>query len=171
MNTIAQRDIKETWKVQLQKQSDLHTAGLILPSGNWQKFDPFLIMAEDRFQTKAVGDHPHRGMETVTYVIDGELNHTDNKGGHGVLHAGDAQWMTAGSGLIHLETPPENVTVHTLQLWVNLPRDKKMVAPSYQDISGNNVPLRKEVGVIYRVYSGSSGNIVSPTKNHVPVNM
>ena len=111
----------------------------------------------------------HRGMETVTYVIDGELEHSDNKGGKGTLKPGDAQWMTAGSGIIHLEEPPENVTVHTLQLWVNLPKASKMTEPRYQDILSAKVPLRKEEGVTYRVISGNSGDVTSTTKNHVPV--
>jgi redox-sensitive bicupin YhaK (pirin superfamily) len=165
----AQRKIKKTWKVQLKKSSDIHSAGLVLPSGDSKEFDPFLIMAEDIFQKDAFDTHPHRGMETVTYVIDGVLEHSDNKGGSGILKPGDAQWMTAGSGIMHLEAPPENVTAHTLQLWVNLPKANKMAPPRYQDISSSNVPERKEEGVNYRVFSGNSGDIVSATKNYAKV--
>lgn len=171
MNTKAQRKIKRTWKVQLKKNSDIHSAGLVLPSGNWEEFDPFLVMAEDIFQKDAFDFHPHRGMETVTYVIDGVLEHSDNKGGSGILNPGDAQWMTAGSGIMHLEAPPENVTVHTLQLWVNLPKANKMATPRYQEILSRNVPVRKEEGVTYRVFSGNSGDVVSTTKNYAPVTM
>ena len=171
MNTKAQRKIKRTWKVQLNKNSEIHTSGLILPSGNWEEFDPFLIMAEDKVRKHAFEIHPHRGMETVTYIIDGTLEHSDNKGGSGTLKPGDAQWMTAGSGIMHLEAPPENVTAHTLQLWVNLPKANKMAAPRYQDILSSKVPVRKEEGVTYRVFSGTSGNVVSTTKNYVPVTM
>ncbi|MEJ7685020.1 MAG: pirin family protein [Segetibacter sp.] len=121
-------------------------------------------MAEDIFQKDAFDFHPHRGMETVTYVIDGELQHSDNKGGSGILKPGDAQWMTAGSGIMHLEAPPENVTVHTLQLWVNLPKANKMAPPRYRDILSSNIPERKEEGVNYRVFSGNSGDVVSTTK-------
>lgn len=167
--TKSQRKIKRTWKVQLQKSSDIHSAGLVLPSGDSNEFDPFLIMAEDIFQKGAFDSHPHRGMETVTYIIDGELRHSDNKGGHGLLKPGDAQWMTAGSGIMHLEEPPENITVHTLQLWVNLPKANKMAPPNYQDILSDKVAVRKEEGVTYRVFSGNSGNVVSGTKNHAPV--
>ena len=169
MNRIAQRKIKRTWKVQLKKSSEIHSAGLVLPFGNWEEFDPFLVMAEDKFQTGAFDSHPHRGMETVTYIIDGALEHSDNKGGSGILKPGDAQWMTAGSGIMHLEEPPENVTVHSLQLWVNLPKANKMAKPRYQDILSDKVPLRKEEGVTYRVFSGNSGNVVSPTKNYALV--
>jgi redox-sensitive bicupin YhaK (pirin superfamily) len=171
MNTKAQRIIKRTWKVQLKKNSDIHSAGLVLPSGNWEEFDPFLVMAEDIFQKDAFDFHPHRGMETVTYVIDGVLEHSDNKGGSGILNPGDAQWMTAGSGIMHLEAPPENVTVHTLQLWVNLPKANKMAPPRYQDILSSNIPVRKEEGVNYRVFSGNSDDVVSTTKNYAPVTM
>lgn len=169
MSIIAQRNIKKTWKVQLKKSSDIHSAGLVLPSGDWKEFDPFLIMAEDEFQKNAFDTHPHRGMETVTYVIDGVLEHSDNKGGSGILKPGDAQWMTAGSGVMHLEAPPENITVHTLQLWVNLPKANKMAPPRYQDILSSNVPVRKEEGVNYRIFSGNSGDVVSTTKNYAKV--
>ena len=169
MSTKSQRKIKRSWKVRLKKSSDIHSAGLVLPSDNWAEFDPFLLMAEDIFQKNAFDVHPHRGMETVTYIIDGALEHSDNKGGSGVLKPGDAQWMTAGRGIMHLEAPPENVAVHTLQLWVNLPKANKLTAPRYQDISSSNIPLRKEEGVTYRVFSGNSGDVVSTTKNYVPV--
>lgn len=169
--TIAQRAIKRTWKVELKKHSDIHSAGLVLPPGNWEEFDPFLLMAEDIFQQKAFDHHPHRGMETVTYIIDGEMHHTDDKGGKGIIKKGDVQWMTAGRGLNHLEEPPANTAVHSLQLWVNLPRAQKMTTPRYQDIIGAEAPVRQEEGVTYRVFSGSSGNLVSPTKNHALVTM
>lgn len=171
MITTTKRTISQTWQVKLERKNQIHTAGLVLPMGEWKRFDPFLVMAEDIFGTKAFGPHPHRGMETVTFVIEGELHHKDNKGGQSVLHAGDAQWMTAGSGLIHLEAPPENTVVHTLQLWVNLPKAHKMTVPRYQNILSNLVPVRKEEGVTYRVYSGNSGDVVSPTKNYASVTM
>ncbi len=171
MNTPAQRAIKQTWKVQLTRHSPGHASGLVLPAGQTQLFDPFLIMAEDEFRREAFDHHPHRGMETVTFVLAGELHHADNKGGSGVLHPGDAQWMTAGSGLTHLEAPPAGTTVHTLQLWINLPQAQKMTPPRYQDIPGRSAPTRQEPGVTYRVYSGNSAAVVSPTRNHVPVTM
>ena len=171
MNAIPQRAIQTTWPVHLQRHSAIHTSGLVLPPGEYATFDPFLIMAEDKFQAAAFGYHPHRGLETVTYVIEGELIHEDNQGGHGVLHPGEAQWMTAGSGLTHLEAPPADSTVHTLQLWVNLPRANKMAPPRYQDITGEQVVVRRETGATYRVYSGSSGSAVSATRNYAPVTM
>lgn len=169
MNKKAQRKIKRTWKVQLDRNSNIHEAGLMLSPGNWQEFDPILIMVEDIFEKGAFDFHPHRGMETVTYIIEGTLEHSDNKGGSGILKPGDAQWMTAGGGIVHVEDPPENVSVHLLQLWVNIPKATKMSAPRYQDIVSKNIPERKEDGIIYRVISGNSCEVVSPTKNHAPV--
>ena len=171
MNPTPQRAVQSTWQVHLKRRSAIHTSGIVLPPGEYAAFDPFLLMAEDKFQAAAFGHHPHRGMETVTYVMEGELIHEDSKGGHGVLHPGEAQWMTAGSGLTHLEAPPKDRTVHTLQLWVNLPRANKMAPPRYQDITEAHVVVRRETGVIYRVYSGNSGNAVSATQNYVPVTM
>ena len=102
-----------------------------LEPGHWADFDPFLIMAEDRFGAPGgFPDHPHRGIATVTLVLDGELRHADNRGNSGVLGAGDVQWMTAGSGIIHAELPHETSTVHSLQLWVNLPASQKMTLAS-----------------------------------------
>ena len=88
--------------------------------------------------------HPHRGFETVTYMIDGEMAHQDSNGGGGLITNGDTQWMTAGSGILHIETPPETLVIsgglfHGFQLWVNLPSDKKWSPPRYQDIRGAKV--------------------------------
>src|SRR5699024_10935496 len=113
----------------------------------------------------------HRGMETVTYVIDGELHHKDNHGGEGVLYPGDAQWMTAGKGNIHLEAPPDGETVHTLQLWVKLPKTHKMTPPRYQDSLSENIAERQEGGVTHRVVSGRSGAATTRTTDYVPVSM
>lgn len=165
------REIERVWKVQPQVISPIHTAGTVLEPGHWQSFDPFLLMMEDSFEQGAFDWHPHRGQETVTYVIDGSLEHYDNKGNTGILGPGDVQWMTAGRGIIHLETPPKGVRVHLLQLWINLPREKKMVEVRHQILRGTDMPIRKEDGAVIRVYSGSSGGVVAYTKNYVPVTM
>jgi redox-sensitive bicupin YhaK (pirin superfamily) len=112
-----------------------HRVRLVLEPGHWAEHDPFLLLAEDWFVAGTFGDHPHRGFETVTFVIEGEVEHRDNHGGHGVLHAGDAQWMTAGRGVIHSEEAGPH-GAHTLQLWINLPRALKMSAPRYEDLRG-----------------------------------
>ena len=102
--------------------------------------DPFLMMAEDRFGPEKGFDwHAHRGIETVTLVLDGQVAHTDNTGGAGLLGPGDVQWMTAGRGLIHREMAP--VPSHTLQLWVNLPAAKKLTDPGYQDLPVADMPV------------------------------
>jgi redox-sensitive bicupin YhaK (pirin superfamily) len=166
-----QRKVSEHWSVEYHKNTSIHQAGLILSPGNWEKFDPFLVMAEDYMKKGAFDYHPHRGMETVSYMIDGEMRHMDNQGGRGVLKKGDVQWMTAGKGILHLEEAPEDGFSHLLQLWVNLPAKAKMTQPVYQDILQSKMPLYEEEGVIVRVISGSSGTLTADTVNHVPVTM
>jgi redox-sensitive bicupin YhaK (pirin superfamily) len=166
-----QRDISRVWKVIHRQNSPTHKNGFILEPGNWEEYDPFLMLAEDWFQKGTFELHPHRGMETVTYVIEGKLEHFDNKAGRGELFPGDVQWMTAGSGVIHSEEPAEGETVHSLQLWVNLPSDKKMIEPRYQNLRSSDMPTINEDGSVIRVFSGSSGDVTSETKNHVPVTM
>ena len=146
---------------------------LVLEPGHWQDYDPFLLMAEDWFSTQGFDWHPHRGIETITVVLDGKLEHHDNRGGHGILKQGDVQWMTAGKGLLHKEMAHNKQPVHTLQLWLNLPSDKKMVEPKYQDLRGDLVPIRHEPGIEVKVFSGQSGGVKGPTTaaNYVPVTM
>ena len=96
--------------------------------------DPFLLLSEDWFSTPGFEWHPHRGLETVTLVVDGVLEHGDNMGNAGALTTGDVQWMTAGRGIIHRELAFRNERAHTLQLWVNLPGDLKMVDTRYQNL-------------------------------------
>jgi hypothetical protein len=126
---------------------------------------------EDWFPRGVFDKHPHRGMETVTYVIEGRLDHYDSYGNEGSILPGNVQWMTAGRGMIHLEQPAEGVTVHSLQLWVNLPAADKMVEPSAQNLVAADLPLRREPGVRIRVFSGKSGDMVAPTRNYAPVIM
>lgn len=146
-----------------------HRVRQVLEPGNWPEHDPFLMLAEDWFVPGTFGDHPHRGFETVTYVLEGGVEHRDNHGGHGVLHPGDAQWMTAGRGVIHSEEAVGEA--HTLQLWVNLPSRLKMTEPRYQDLRGSQVPVRTQDGATLRVYSGASGEVAAPTRNLVPITM
>jgi redox-sensitive bicupin YhaK (pirin superfamily) len=139
--------------------------------GDFAATDPFLALMEDWFPRGVFGKHPHRGIETVTYVLEGHIDHYDNQGHSGVIGPGDVQWMTAGRGLIHNEIPAEGVVVHSLQLWVNLPAANKMTAPRYQDLAGDAVPVRREPGAEIRVFSGSSGGVTAPTENFAPVAM
>jgi len=168
---VFSRGIRSVRDVVYQEHSPTHKVGLVIEPGNWEEADPFLLMAEDFFVRGTFGMHPHRGIETVTYVIDGTLEHFDNKTGGGELHPGDVQWMTAGKGIIHTEDPAVGETVQSLQLWVNLPSDKKMTEPRYQNMRAQDMPVRHEDGATIRVFSGSSEGVTSDTKNHVPVTM
>jgi len=165
------RNITKVWTVKPVQNSPIHKVGIVLEPGNWAEFDPFLMMAEDWFQEGVFDFHPHRGIETVTFVIEGSIKHYDNMAGDGQITTGDAQWMTAGRGVIHKETPPPGVITHSLQLWVNLRSADKMTEPRYQNLLSNELPIRQEKGATVRVFSGRSGDITADTKNHVPVTM
>lgn len=134
------------------------------------KFDPFLLF--DDFRNERPEDyqagfpwHPHRGIETITYVLQGTVEHGDSLGNSGSLGAGDLQWMTAGSGILHQEMPRGNQVgqMHGFQLWANLPGSLKMTAPRYQDISSENLPLLSDDdGTKIRVIIGDYKGVQSP---------
>ena len=168
---MIQRDIQNKWSVSRQIDTPIHKQNLVLPGNQWQAFDPFLIMAEDKMKKGAFDHHPHRGIETVTYMIDGVLKHKDNLGNEGELRKGDVQWMTAGKGILHIEEAQEDGFAHLLQLWVNLPAEHKMVEPKYQEILHIEAPVRKENGAEIKVISGSSAGVISNTKNFAAVTM
>ncbi len=122
--------------------------------------------------------HPHRGFETVTYMIDGILRHQDSNGGGGLIIDGDTQWMTAGSGLIHIEAPPEEVVVkgglfHGFQLWVNLPAKLKWNPPRYQDIRGRAVTLLSspDGGALLRIIAGEAAGHKGPGITYTPITL
>jgi len=121
------------------------------PTPTLSEFDPFLLLDEmgpvdyAPGEAKGAPDHPHRGFETVTYVLDGRMDHRDSKGNAGSLGPGDVQWMTAGRGVVHSEMPGAELTtrggpMHGFQLWVNLPRRDKMMEPRYQEIPASRIP-------------------------------
>jgi redox-sensitive bicupin YhaK (pirin superfamily) len=142
---------------------------LIMP-GQWADFDPFLVLMEDWMREPGgFPDHPHRGIETVTFVLDGELHHADNRGNSGVLGADDVQWMTAGRGIIHAELPNRDRSSHTLQLWLNLPSSKKMVESNYQDLLATNAISVEDARAAIRVISGEVEGVSAPTRLHTPV--
>ena len=151
---------------------------------NYQYLDPFIMMdqmGEVEYQPgepKGTPWHPHRGFETVTYIIDGIFDHQDSNGGGGTITNGDTQWMTAGAGLLHIEAPPEHLVVsgglfHGLQLWVNLPAKDKMMPPRYQDIRGGNVQLltTPDGGALLRVIAGELDGHQGPGATHTPITM
>jgi len=145
-------------------------------------FDPILLIDEmgpvDYKPGEAVGapDHPHRGFETVTYIIDGAMQHEDSHGHRGVIRSGDVQWMTAGSGVIHSEMPTQEMMrdgglMHGFQIWVNLPRDKKMQQPRYQEYASSELPVVDENGRWVRVIAGEFEGRRSPIETLVPTTM
>jgi quercetin 2,3-dioxygenase len=148
-----------------------HRARRLIDAPDAAFADPFVLMAEDWTPQGIFAFHPHRGIETVTFVIEGSIEHRDSAGYGGVIHAGDAQWMTAGRGIEHEESPPAGTIAHTLQLWVNLPAADKMAVPRYQGLVASALPVRSEDGVEIRVFSGAYGDMISPTLNHLPVTM
>jgi redox-sensitive bicupin YhaK (pirin superfamily) len=130
--------------------------------GNTGEFDPFLLL--DDFRNDRPADyvagfpwHPHRGIETITYVLAGTVNHADSLGNQGALGAGDVQWMTSGSGILHQEMPQgdPNGRMHGFQLWANLPSRLKMTAPRYQDVTSREIPeVTDDDGTRVRVICG-----------------
>jgi redox-sensitive bicupin YhaK (pirin superfamily) len=129
-------------------------------------------------EPKGTAWHPHRGFETVTYMIDGTFQHHDSNGGGGLITNGDTQWMTAGAGILHIEKPPEELVAsgglfHGFQLWVNLPASMKWTAPRYQDIRGGKVALlaSHDGGTLVRVIAGEVASHPGPGSTHTPMAM
>src|SRR3954467_4782464 len=129
-------------------------------------------------EPKGTAWHPHRGFETVTYIVDGTFEHQDSNGGGGLITNGDTQWMTAGGGILHIEKPPEELVVsgglfHGIQLWVNLPREQKLVAPRYQDLRGESVGLLASVdaGALVRIIAGDVAGHQGPGSTYTPMTM
>ena len=146
--------------------------------------DPFIHMDQMGEVEYAPGEpkgtpwHPHRGFETVTYIIDGTFLHQDSHGGGGTIADGATQWMTAGKGILHIETPPEWLVrqgglFHGIQLWVNLPKAEKMASPAYQSLEGGDVSLLSspDGGALVRVIAGEVGGHVGPGSTRSPITM
>jgi redox-sensitive bicupin YhaK (pirin superfamily) len=144
--------------------------------------DPFVHMDQMGEVNYAPGEpkgtpwHPHRGFETVTYMIDGTFAHQDSHGGGGVITDGATQWMTAGGGILHIETPPEELVVsgglfHGIQLWVNLPAKDKMIPPAYQGLEAGQVTLLSSTdgGSLIRVIAGEVAGHAGPGSTHTPM--
>jgi redox-sensitive bicupin YhaK (pirin superfamily) len=148
------------------------------------ELDPFIHMDQMGEVEYAPGEakgtpwHPHRGFETVTYIIDGTFDHQDSNGGGGRITNGDTQWMTAGAGILHIEAPPEQLVAtgglfHGIQLWVNLPRSNKWNPPRYQDIRGSDETLLTTMdgGVLLRVIAGDVGGHAGPGATFTPITL
>lgn len=161
-------------------------AGVIVhrpfPTRQIDNIDPFLLldhMGPNLYapgSAKGFPDHPHRGFETVSYMLEGALEHRDSAGNKGVIAAGDVQWMTAGSGVVHSEMPEENFReqggrLNGFQLWVNLPKSDKMTAPRYQDTLSANIPVHEseDKSVWVKVIAGNSMGKQAVISTHIPI--
>lgn len=159
----------------LEAKATLEGAGVHLHRGfgypQVPKFDPFLLFddfsgEEPQYYKPGFPWHPHRGIETVTYVLKGNVNHKDSVGNKGNIGAGDVQWMSAGSGILHEEMPKGSTGMVGFQLWVNLPKDKKMSQPNYQEIIKKDIPIFTEIkDSKIRIISGDVSNIKGPVKD------
>ncbi|MBI3616580.1 MAG: pirin family protein [Candidatus Omnitrophica bacterium] len=169
------RQIKKVWKniptiegagVRLKRVFGFHEV---------PQLDPFLLL--DCFQSDNRDDyvrgfpwHPHRGMETITYVLDGDVEHQDSLGNRGIIRPGDVQWMTAGSGIIHQEMPKGNAKgrMWGFQLWANLPSRQKMMDPRYREVTHDQIPAVKTAdGATVRIICGQLGGVQGPVREIV----
>ena len=164
----------------IQSKPTLEGAGVHLRRAfgfdNTSEFDPFLLL--DDFRNDVPADylagfpwHPHRGIETVTYVLAGTVEHSDSMGNHGAIGAGDIQWMTAGSGIIHQEMPKGDPAgrMHGFQLWANLPSAQKMTPPRYQEIKSLDIPeIKDDDSTEVRVICGDFGVRLAPLRGSQP---
>jgi hypothetical protein len=150
------------------------------PTLSLSHIDPFLLFDHFGPVEFAPGEgtgtpwHPHRGFETVTYLLEGDSEHRDSMGNHGFLHAGDTQWMTAGSGVLHKEGPSaaaqqQGGRSHGLQLWVNLPSSQKMTTPAYQDLLAAENAREQRDGATIRVIAGDLFGLTGPGRTHTPI--
>ena len=175
-------DAKRNVKAVIPTQTVLEGGGFKVrrPAAMGSLMSPFLLMDEmgpaDYAPGEAVGApwHPHRGFETVTYMLAGEMEHEDSVGSKGVITPGDVQWMTAGKGIIHSEMPTKKMMdegglMHGFQIWVNLPAKDKMMNPRYQDITSDQSPTIDKDGVWARVIAGECLGIESSIDTVIPI--
>jgi redox-sensitive bicupin YhaK (pirin superfamily) len=150
------------------------------PTRTLDHVDPFLLLDEmgptelKPGQAQGAPDHPHRGFETVTYVLEGEMEHKDSQGNAGSLGPGDVQWMTAGAGVVHAEMPSAAFQstggrMHGFQLWVNLPRRDKMMKPRYQELKAAQIPVAEKDGVRVKVIAGEALGVKAGIDTRTPI--
>ncbi|MCM4084293.1 pirin family protein [Paractinoplanes hotanensis] len=156
-------------KVELGRTAMSAHSSMIISPGRNDWTDPFLLMGEELVNQPGFDWHPHRGLETVTLILDGALEHGDSMGHAGVLGPLDAQWMTAGRGIIHREVAARSEHAHILQLWVNLPADRKMVPTRYQDLRAGMHAVHTEPGVLVQLISGETASVRGPAVNQWPI--
>jgi quercetin 2,3-dioxygenase len=158
-----------TTKRRLGPDAQVDDKAMVITPDDPARTDPFLALSEDWFSEPGFEWHPHRGLETVTTVLDGVLEHGDNIGNSGALQPSDLQWMTAGRGIIHRELAFRNEHAHTLQLWLNLPARSKLTSTRYQDLLAADRPRVSLPGVVIDVISGTVAGVTGPAVNHWPV--
>ena len=163
------RSVSKIIKSEATQDGEDVTLNRSFPNQYISEFDPFLLLDEigpiniKPGKQKSFPDHPHRGFETVTYLLEGKFEHKDSQGHAGIINSGDVQWMTAGFGVIHSEMPEKEFSknggkLHGFQLWVNLPKSSKMMKPRYQEILQSKIPIgtSKDDNITVKVIAGES---------------
>ena len=177
---MAQRNVSQVVAAHRQLEGAGFAVYRPFPSTSLEMLDPFLMLDEKEptdyqpGEAKGAPDHPHRGFETVSYVLEGETEHMDSLGNHGVIRKGDVQWMTAGAGIIHSEMPSQKIQadggrVHGFQLWVNLPASHKRTTPRYQAITADQTPVVEGDGWRAIVIAGEVLGARGPAGTHTPI--
>lgn len=172
---MTQRIIERIFPALTQQEGAGATVHRTIGRRDLSVLDPFLLLDEFELGVGAGGfpDHPHRGFETLTYMFTGKMEHKDNKGGGGVIGVGDAQWMTAGRGVVHSEMPISHngEIAHGMQLWVNLPAKDKMQAPAYRDVTAENLVIingeKSEIRLVAGTYGGQRGPVSGLSLNPI----
>ena len=177
---MAQRNVSQVVAAHRQLEGAGFAVYRPFPSTSLEMLDPFLMLDEKEptdyqpGEAKGAPDHPHRGFETVSYVLEGETEHMDSLGNQGVIRKGDVQWMTAGDGIIHSEMPSQKIRtgggrVHGFQLWVNLPAIHKRTTPRYQAITADQIPVVEGDGWRAIVIAGEVLGARGPAGTHTPI--
>jgi redox-sensitive bicupin YhaK (pirin superfamily) len=169
METVPRTVARVDTKTRLGPDAQVDDKALIISPARPELTDPFLVLSEDWFSSPGFNWHPHRGLETVTLVLDGVLEHGDNIGNAGALTTGDVQWMTAGRGIIHRELAFRDERAHTLQLWVNLPGERKLTGTRYQDLLAARRPVIERDGTRIDLIAGQAGDLTGPAVNEWPI--
>ncbi|MCX4097951.1 pirin family protein [Nocardia sp. alder85J] len=180
--TQRQRPVRAVVTGQTQREGAGFQVTRPFPSMDLRSADPFILLdqmgpvAYQPYEAKGAPWHPHRGFETVTYMLDGTMVHHDSNGGGGMISEGDTQWMTAGSGILHDELPDEPLVIsgglfHGIQLWVNLPRALKMAPPRYQDLRASELTLvtTHDGGALVRLIAGTVDGFEGPGSTYTPI--
>ena len=172
MIPLQEREVEKT----VQGRAAVDGAGVrltrVLAHNEVEEFDPFLML--DSFDStdpedyvKGFPTHPHRGIETVTYLIEGEIEHQDSLGNKGVITSGSSQWMTAGSGILHQEMPQKSRRMLGFQLWLNMRSTEKMAEPKYFDITPDKIPVVRQEGSTVRIVAGEYKDVKGVTPHHL----